>query len=98
LSQPRHCSTCTLRHPGPSAAPTAFAAVGKRAISKVSTEPASPAVQLVASYLGDVDIERRDGLGPGVTVVVGKQFGRPAEGEQYVEVDEAATVCGPAVD
>lgn len=63
-----------------------------------STEPTSPAVQLVASYLGDVDIERREGLGPGVTVVVGKQFGRLAEGAQYVEADEAATVCGPAVD
>ncbi|MBA2955348.1 LytR family transcriptional regulator [Nocardioides sp. MAH-18] len=63
-----------------------------------STEPAGPAVRLVASYLGDVDIERREGLGPGVTVVVGKDFGRPGEGERYVEVAEAATVCGPAVD
>jgi hypothetical protein len=63
-----------------------------------STEPTNPAVQLVASYLGDVDIERREGLGPGVTVVVGKEFGRLGEGEQYVEASEAATVCSPAVD
>jgi LytR cell envelope-related transcriptional attenuator len=63
-----------------------------------STEPAGPAVQLVASYLGDVDIERREGLGPGVTVVVGKDFGRAVAGERYVEVTEGTTVCGPPVD
>lgn len=63
-----------------------------------TTEPTNPAVVLLASYLGDVDVERRDGLGPGITVVVGDQFGRVRTGESYVEADEPATVCGPSLD
>lgn len=63
-----------------------------------TTEPENPAVLLLAGYLGDVDVERREGLGPGVTVVVGDDFGRVAEGESYVEADDDATVCGPSVD
>jgi LytR cell envelope-related transcriptional attenuator len=63
-----------------------------------STEPTSPAVQLVASQLGDVDVERRDGLGPGVTLVVGDRFGDLAAGEPSVQVTEDATICSPPLD
>src|SRR6478752_5170 len=40
-----------------------------------TTTPNDPDVRLVASYLGkDVKIERRDGPGVGVTIVVGDRF------------------------
>lgn len=63
-----------------------------------TTEPNSPAVALLVSYLGEVDVERRDGLGPGITVVVGDRFGRLADGSPYVEATEATTICSPPVD
>ena len=46
-----------------------------------TTEPEDPDVLLVASYFGkDVEIERRDGPGVGVNVVVGDKFTALAEG------------------
>ena len=74
------------------------AKVGRAAIW--STEPDSPAVQLLAAHLGRqrVDLERREGIGPGVTVVVGDKFGNLAKGRASIEVAEDATVCSPPVD
>ncbi|MFC7497045.1 MULTISPECIES: LytR C-terminal domain-containing protein [unclassified Nocardioides] len=66
-----------------------------------TTEPESPAVQLVASHLGgDVEIERRDGIGAGITVIVGDDYsstglarGAPAS----VTVASDTRVCSPPV-
>ena len=63
-----------------------------------TTDPGSPAVALLASYLGDVSVERRDGLGPGVTVVVGSEFGQLAKGDTSVQVQEDTAICSPPVD
>ena len=72
------------------------AKVGRAAVW--STDPSSPAVQLVTAHLGRRgDVERREGLGPGVTVVVGDRFGNLAKGASFVEVAEDATICSPPV-
>ena len=56
-------------------------------------------MQLVASYLGKgTKIERRDGPGLGVTVVVGDKFGDLAEGLPSTEVEADAEICSPPVD
>ncbi len=70
------------------------------AVAEIWTpEPDSPAVALLASYLGDdVEVERRDGLGPGVTVVVGDRFADLVEGKRFVAAGEDAVVCSPPVD
>ena len=63
-----------------------------------TTEPDSPAVALVASTLGrKTDIERRSGLGPGVTVVVGDGFTQIGHGKSAVVVKKDATICSPPV-
>lgn len=62
-------------------------------------EPESPAAQLVASHLGrSVEIERRDGVGAGITVVVGDQFHRlSAKGAEFVTADDATEICSPPI-
>jgi hypothetical protein len=63
-----------------------------------TTTPDSPDVQLVATYFGDdVDIERRDGPGAGVTVVVGDRFRDLAEGERSIVAEADAEICSPPV-
>lgn len=50
---------------------------GKRRVERAeiwTDEPRNPAVQLVASHLGDVDIVKRPTRAPGVRVVVGDGF------------------------
>ncbi|KQW50687.1 hypothetical protein ASC77_25515 [Nocardioides sp. Root1257] len=77
---------------------------GNAAKAKVSTaaiwttDPESPDVRLVASYLGpDVDIERRDGVGVGVTVVVGDDFKELSAGRRAVRATDDAQICSPPV-
>lgn len=61
-------------------------------------DPQNPAVQLVASRLGkDVEIERRDGPGAGVSVVVGDAFRDLVEGRRSVVAQDDATICSPPV-
>jgi len=61
-----------------------------------TTEPDSPAVRLVASHLGPAaEIERRDGLGVGVSVVVGDKFKDLAEGKRSVVAEDDADICSP---
>jgi hypothetical protein len=64
-----------------------------------TTDPESPDVQLLASYLGKgVQVERREGPGIGVTIVVGDKFGDLAEGKPSVVADDDADICSPPVD
>ena len=64
-----------------------------------STEPKSPAVLLVASRLGgDVDVERRDGPGVGVSVIVGDGFTKLTKGPAGVVAQEDVEICSPTVD
>ncbi|WP_395695762.1 LytR C-terminal domain-containing protein [Nocardioides sp.] len=63
-----------------------------------TTQPTSPAVLLVASWLGkSVDIERREGIGPGVTVVVGDKFTQVSGGRRGVVAKADAFICSPPV-
>jgi hypothetical protein len=63
-----------------------------------TTEPKSPDVRLVASYLGpDVEVERREGLGVGVTVVVGDLFQDLSAGRRAVRATDDAQICSPPV-
>jgi hypothetical protein len=63
-----------------------------------TTEPTNPAVLLVASRLGKhVDIERRDGLGAGVTVVVGDGFTKTVKGDRSEVAEEDTEICSPPV-
>src|SRR6478752_5950253 len=55
-----------------------------RVVEIWSTTPDNPDVQLVASYFGDAEVERRDGPGVGVTVVVGDKFKDLADGKRSV--------------
>lgn len=77
---------------------------GNAAKAKVSTaaiwttEPDDPDVRLVATYLGpDVDIERREGVGAGVTVVVGDQFKELSAGRRSVRAKDDTQICSPPV-
>ena len=61
-----------------------------------TTEPSNPAVQLVASHLGgQVDVQRREGLGAGVTVVVGDDFTQVVKGKRNVVAADDAQICSP---
>jgi hypothetical protein len=69
------------------------------AAAQIWTEqPKSPAVRLVASRFGKkVDIQRREGIGAGVTVVVGDDFGKLAKGDKFVVVRDDTEICSPPV-
>ena len=61
-----------------------------------TTELENPAVKLVATHLGKrVDIQRRDGLGAGVTVVVGDDFTKVVKGRRSMVAAADAQVCSP---
>ena len=70
-----------------------------RRVAIWTTDPESPAVRLVASYLPGVEIEEREGMGAGVTVLVGDGFGstKLAAGERSVSVEADTEVCSPPV-
>lgn len=60
--------------------------------------PRNPDVLLVASHLGAaVEVERRNGRGVGVTVLVGDGFEKLVKGERRVVAAEDATICSPPV-
>lgn len=60
-------------------------------------DPDSPAVALVASRLGDVDIERHPGRGVGVTVLVGDSFEELSKGLKRVVAEADTEICSPPV-
>jgi hypothetical protein len=60
--------------------------------------PDSPDVLLVASRLGkSVEVVRRDGLGVGVTVIVGDEFKDVVPGKKAVIAEDDADICSPPV-
>jgi hypothetical protein len=64
-----------------------------------TADPTSPDVRLVASYLGKrTEIERRDGVGTGVTVIVGDKFTDLRKGLPSVVATADARICSPPVD
>ncbi|GAA4702583.1 LytR C-terminal domain-containing protein [Nocardioides conyzicola] len=76
---------------------------GNAASAKVSTiaiwttTPKNPDVRLVASYFDHPKIERRDGPGAGVTVIVGDGFKTLAKGAGAARAASDATICSPPV-
>lgn len=57
---------------------------------------ANPAVRLVRSRLGpDAGFAKREGIGPGVTVVVGDGFSELVKGKESVAVKRDSVVCSP---
>ena len=73
-------------------------APGKRKVERVAIwtdEPGNPAVKLVASHLGKVDVVKRAERAPGVLVVVGDRFDDISGGRKAVTARGAASVCGP---
>ena len=63
-----------------------------------TTTPESPDVQLLATYFGDdVKVERRDGPGVGVTVIVGDKFRELAQGQSSLVAESDADICSPPV-
>jgi hypothetical protein len=63
-----------------------------------TSTPESPDVQLLATYFGDdVKVERRDGPGVGVTVIVGDEFRDLAQGQRSFVAEDDADICSPPV-
>jgi len=64
-----------------------------------TSTPENPDVLLVASRLGQsVDVVRRDGLGVGVTVIVGDEFEDLARGKKSMVAEDDADICSPPVN
>ena len=64
-----------------------------------TSTPENPDVLLVASRLGQsVDVVRRDGLGVGVTVIVGDEFEDLVRGKKSMVAEDDADICSPPVN
>lgn len=75
------------------------AGVTVAAVEIWSEDPRSPAVQLVRSRLGrQVAVQRREGPGPGVNVIVGDGFQRVFKGRRSVLAGQDTSICSPPVD
>ncbi|WP_161962285.1 LytR C-terminal domain-containing protein [Nocardioides speluncae] len=74
-------------------APTEHDVLG---VAIVTDDPSSPAVRLVASYLGDKPrIIQSPPTALGVVVVIGEDFERLRRGASAVTVREDTTICSP---
>lgn len=61
-----------------------------------STTPDDPAVRLVRTAIGPhTRIVDREGLGVGVTVIVGDRFTHVRKGAAYATAEAATTICSP---
>ena len=69
-----------------------------RRVQVWTTDPQSPAVKLVASWLHRPTIVKRASTHPGVVVVVGEHFPQVSGGKKAVTASADATICSPPVD
>jgi hypothetical protein len=61
-----------------------------------TSDPESPAVRLVKSYLGaQATVVEGEQLGLGVVVVVGEEFGELAKGRKSAKAVQAGFICSP---
>lgn len=61
-----------------------------------AVSPASPAVRLVQTYLGeDVRVVRRDTTALGVNIVVGDDFKQVVKGRKWVRAVNDTEICSP---
>ena len=70
---------------------------GKRRVARAeiwTEEPGNPAVRLVASHLGNVQIVKRADHAPGVLVVVGDGFDDLSAGRRAVTAQGEFSFCG----
>lgn len=58
----------------------------------------NPAVKLLRTRFGQIEVTDRDHSAAGIVVVVGDQFQQVREGRDSVRVREDVVVCGPAVE
>ena len=63
-----------------------------------SSDPTDPAVKLLRSRFGKIEVIDREYEAAGVVVVVGDQFQSLRDGRDSVTAKADAVVCGPAVD
>ena len=62
-----------------------------------STDATNPAVKLVRTRFGQIEVQDREYAAAGIVVVVGDQFQELRDGRGSVRVREDIVVCGPAV-
>ena len=63
-----------------------------------AADEANPAVRLLRTRFGQIEVADRDHAAAGLVVVVGDQFQKLREGRSSVRVREDVVVCGPAVE
>ena len=63
-----------------------------------SSDPENPAVKLLRSRFGQIEVVDREYEAAGLVVVVGDQFKALRPGRDSVTAKADAVVCGPAVD
>jgi hypothetical protein len=63
-----------------------------------TSDPGSPAVALVESWLGPARVVKHAESEPGVLVVVGDKFGHLSKGQRQVVAREDATFCSPPLN
>ena len=63
-----------------------------------SADPTNPAVKLIRSRFGQIEVQDREYEAAGIVVVVGDQFQELREGRDSVRVREDIVVCGPPID
>ena len=69
---------------------------GPRGPQVWTSDPSSPAAELVAAYLGpDARIVEQTTAEEGITIVVGDSFPGVVQGPRSVRVDQDAVVCAP---
>lgn len=62
-----------------------------------TSDPQSPAVELVAAWLPGAKVVRRTSTEPGVVVVLGDKFAGTGNGPKSVTAQADATICSPTL-
>jgi hypothetical protein len=63
-----------------------------------ASDPANPAVKLLRTRFGQIEVQDRSYEAAGLVLVVGDQFETLREGRDSVRVQDDVVVCGPAVE